>query len=154
MTTLSPPRPLPKLPSLVVHADWGREAKKRWMARALLKEGCYHLSVPELVGDCTNLFVRLRNGLRQDGSLLLGFDFPIGLPAAYAKNAGVSDFLSALPQLGHGQWSEFFDVARTKVEISNCRPFYPNAPGGKRMVHLINQLNLGNKDDLLIADRL
>lgn len=149
MTELCPPRSLPKLPCLIAHADWGREAKKRWMARAGLKEGCYHLSVPELVGDCGNFFSRLRNGLHREGSILVGFDFPIGLPETYASSAGLSDFLSALPQLGYGQWKQFFDVARTKQEISIHRPFYPNAPGGKRMADLVSQLHLTGKDHLL-----
>jgi hypothetical protein len=119
------------------------------MARAALKEGCYHLSLPELVGPCNDVLDRLRDGLDTEDTLFMGFDFPIGLPAAYANMAGLSDFPSALRQLGQAEWSGFFDVARTREEISLHRPFYPNAPGGKRQVHLVSQLHLGSKDDLL-----
>lgn len=149
MTSSKLPGPPPELPALVVHADWGREAKKRWMAKAILKGRRYHLSAPELVGDCATFFARLRNGLRREGSVFVGFDFLIGVPAAFAAKAGVSDFLTALPQFGEGQWNLFFDVAKTKPEISLHRPFYPNAPGGKRLAHLLDRLQLESKDDLL-----
>lgn len=145
-TLQSPPWPLPRL---VVHADWSRDAKKRWMARAVLRDRCYHLSKPELVGDCASLMKRLRADLRPNDCVFIGFDFPIGLPQPYATAANLSDFLSALPSFGQGTWSHFYQVARTAADISIHRPFYPYASGGKRMAHLVSGLQLQNKEDLL-----
>ncbi len=57
--------------------------------------------------------------------MLLGFDFPLGLPAAYARRAGIDDFAKALPQLGSGRFAAFYDVADRPDEIRLTRPFYP-----------------------------
>lgn len=44
-----------QLPQLVVHADWGTNPKKRWMAKAMLTEnGTYFALYPELVGEPTS----------------------------------------------------------------------------------------------------
>jgi hypothetical protein len=72
---------------------------------------------------------------------LIGFDFPIGLPAAYAGKAGVSDFLAILPQLGQGVWRDFFSFAERPEDVSIYRPFYPRKPGGASRAHL--ELGLG-----------
>ena len=64
------------------------------------------------------------------GSLLTGFDFPIGIPHQYALHSGITDFLSPLPVFGHGIWNQFFFPAQFPSEISIYRPFYPAKPGG------------------------
>lgn len=143
-----PPPPWP-LPRLVVHADWSRDATKRWLAQAILRDCCYHLSKPEPVGACASLMNRLRADLRPDDCVFIGFVFPIGLPESYAIAANLSDFLSVLPGFGQGMWNHFYQVARAAADISICRPFYPYAPGGKRMAHLVSGLQLQSKDDLL-----
>jgi hypothetical protein len=77
------------LPSLVVAADWSTDEKKRRMVRAeRVDPGKYVVFPPEPVGDCGTLIRRLRNQVREGESLLIGFDFPIGLPAAYAQRLG------------------------------------------------------------------
>jgi hypothetical protein len=79
---------------------------------------------------------------------LAGFDFPIGLPQTYANRAGVESFMGLLPHLGKGEWSDFFEVATTKDEITLRRPFYPHAPGGKRQADLLTGLGVATIDDL------
>jgi len=55
-----------------------------------------------------------------------GFDFPIGIPAHYARCAEVPSFRTFLQELGTGKWSEFFRVCDSPDEISVYRPFFPN----------------------------
>jgi hypothetical protein len=102
----------------------------------------------ELVGDTPTLIERHFETIPSPRTLLMGFDFPIGLPIAYARLAGISDFLSALPDLGRGKWARFFDVAEKADEISLNRPFYPMRPGGTRQQHLVGALTVGHIDEL------
>lgn len=85
---------LSTLPALVAHADWSIHPRKRWMARATLRDGVYTASAPEQVTNAGSLLMDLQTEFATRGPVLVGFDFPIGLPAAYAGRAGISDFLS------------------------------------------------------------
>jgi hypothetical protein len=82
-----------------------------------------------------------------------GFDFPIGLPVAYADRAGVSSFRQLLPRLGVGEWDRFFDPAERPDEISLRRPFYPRRPGESRREHLHRGLGLEGLALLRACDR-
>lgn len=64
------------------------------MARATLRDGVYTASAPEQVTNAGSLLMDLQTEFATRGPVLVGFDFPIGLPAAYAGRAGISDFLS------------------------------------------------------------
>src|ERR1019366_57523 len=70
-------------PQRVIHADWSVGPNKRWAARAELQPGGRYLVGTPAVVTPTELLVEARRG-----STLIGFDFPIGLPAAYAKRVG------------------------------------------------------------------
>lgn len=122
------------------------------MARATLAGGgCYAAHAPEPAGEPGTLIRRLLVDAGSSGCVLLGFDFPIGLPARYAGRAGVRDFVELLPKLGQGEWSDFYTVAERPDEISLSRPFYPLRPGPKgqtRLGHLLGGLGLGSADDL------
>jgi hypothetical protein len=139
-------------PTLVVHADWGSAPNKRWMARATLAgDGWYAAHAPEPVGEPGTLIRRLLADAGPSRSILLGFDFPIGLPACYASRVGVHDFLDLLLKLGQGKWSDFYVVAERPDQISLSRPFYPLRSGVKgqtRLRHLVNGLGLESADDL------
>ncbi|MEX2374146.1 MAG: hypothetical protein WD942_00990, partial [Dehalococcoidia bacterium] len=137
------------LPELVVHADWGSNPRKRWMCVAERTEDGYRVSAPEQVGDPEVLLARLRD--RADGgAVLVGFDFPLGLPAAYARNAGIERFREVLPELGQGRWDRFFDVAERADEIGLERPFYPSgSEKGSKQQYLIDALGVRSIDDLL-----
>lgn len=138
----------PVLPALVAHADWSIHPRKRWMACAELRNGTYTAHKPENAVEAENLLRQLHARSGGGGPKLVGFDFPIGLPVAYASKAGISDFLSWLPMLGRGEWVDFDRVASTREEISIQRPFYPNAPGGTRQRFLLDALNVEKIDDL------
>jgi hypothetical protein len=119
------------LPRVVAHADWSMHPGKRWLARAILQpSGSYLALAPEPVGALEDLFARLAGGGSGDGAVLLGVDFPIGLPKAYAKCAGIDDFVEHLAQFD----DHFYAVARQPSEICITRPFYPYSAGKKGTV--------------------
>jgi hypothetical protein len=119
------------------------------MSRAVLQpDGSYLAYLAEPVGEPERLLERLRPEIAPDGILLLGFDFPIGLPAAYARRAAIDDFLSTLPELGKGEWGDFYRVAAQPDEIHLRRPFYPARPGAARQSHLLDALGFPSMDDL------
>ncbi len=98
----------PVNPGVVYHADWGSKPEKRWCARAALDLNCrYTAFAPQLVGNPGSLIEQLRTEAKDGGCAFVGFDFPIGIPVAYAKRAGISSFLEFLPKLGSGRWKDF-----------------------------------------------
>jgi hypothetical protein len=136
------------LPTLVVHADWSVSADKRWLASARVnRQGRFTATAPQPVGAIATLLPRLR-AEAEDGAVLLGVDFPLGLPLVYAQRAGVTDFRALLPRLGRGRWSHFYEVAAKPEEINLQRPFYPRRPGGTRQHHLLQGLGVADIDAL------
>jgi hypothetical protein len=139
--------PAAALPSLIAHADWSIHPSKRWLARAALQpEGRYVAFAPEPVGPLDGLCSRLGQQAG-GGQVLLGVDFPIGLPRAYAELAGIADFSAALKELDE----RFYIVATREDEIGLDRPFYPLLPGARRRHHLLDRLGLAHWSDLLRA---
>lgn len=132
-------------PTLVAHADWSLHPKKRWMAVAVRAGDTWHLSAPEPVGALDDLFPRLCNQAG-GGPVLAGFDFPLGLPIAYARRAGIDAFPRFLKGLGGA--APFFRVCERADEISHERPFYPQRPGGTRQALLLEGLGVRTMDDL------
>jgi len=132
-------------PTLVAHADWGWSPPKRWLARACLEAGRYVARAPEPVGAPPTLLGDLVAAAPGGGPVLLGFDFPIGLPAAYAERVGITRFLDVLPGFGEAAWPEFYRVADRPEDIALARPFYPDRPGlsgARRRVHLAQGLGV------------
>ena len=136
-------------PTQIYHADWGTAPNKRWLARATLgANGRYTAHAPTMIIQHENLIPSIRSKIGDDFCALVSFDFPIGIPASYARLTGVTDFKSFLRELGNGEWADFYGVARAPSEITAHRPFYPFAPGGKKQSHLLNALGLDAIDDL------
>jgi hypothetical protein len=134
-----------KLPTLAGHADWSVHPGKRWLARATLRpDGSYRASAPQPVGPLESLWARLGHEAGS-GPVLLGVDFPIGLPEAYAERAGITEFRAALK----GFDDRFYAVAERQDEIDLQRPFYPMRPGDRRRQHLLDGLKLAAWSDLL-----
>jgi hypothetical protein len=128
--------------ALVVHADWSVHPGKRWMARAVRRPGGGYLALaPAPVGALDDFWSALA-AEAGPGSILVGFDFPIGLPAAYADRAGIGDFAAALPCFGDGRWRDFYHVATRPEQIAPTRPFYPDRPGGRTRRQLLDGLGL------------
>jgi len=133
------------LPTLVAHADWGQAPGKRWLAVARRHGSEWRAEPPSPVATPDRLLASLAAGARPRGAVLAGFDFPIGLPLAYARQARVRSFRALLPSLG----GPFFEVAEEPGEISILRPFYPARPGGTSQSQLVEGLGVASMDDLL-----
>jgi hypothetical protein len=133
------------LPAAVYHADWGSDHRKRRFAKALLTPGGYGAYPPVPVGDHRTFIDRIKS---ESGSVLVGFDFPIGLPARYAALIGATAFPAFLRRLGEGAFAKFYRIAERANEISIDRPFYPYRPGGTSHSHLISSLRMTCIDDL------
>ncbi|OAM78879.1 DUF429 domain-containing protein [Devosia elaeis] len=137
--------------TLVAHCDWSVSARKRWMTVARLVDGTWVVSPPELVQESMLLITGLQTRAGPDKHVLIGFDFPIGLPEWYALQTGFQSFRKALATLGHNDWNSWFDVATHRSEISLQRPFYPMRPGGTSRSHQLAAL--GAEDPKLLLRR-
>src|SRR5262245_38915207 len=99
------------LPKLIIAADWSKNDDKRWMVRAeLIDNEIYVVAAPEPVGNIETLFSRIENQVSGDSSVLMGFDFPIGVPGDYASRGGFSEFRAALPPFGTGEGRDFYEI--------------------------------------------
>jgi hypothetical protein len=136
------------LPKLVAHADWGSQAAKRSLAMSIWEQGRYTALPPRRVEDPRSLLQTLRELAGPHNAVLLGFDFPIGLPTRYAEKAGITNFPAALPLFGGEEWASFYQPAFTPGQINLSRPFYPAKPGGARHQHLVEGLGVGSIQDL------
>ena len=135
-------------PALVVHADWSVHPRKRWMAQAVRRPGGRYLALPPApVGALDGFLAGLAAGAGP-GAILVGFDFPIGLPAAHARQAGIADFVAALPGFGEDRWRDFYHVAGSPEQIAPTRPFYPDRPGGRSRQQLVDGLGVSTWQSL------
>ncbi len=133
----------------MIHADWSVSAGKRWAATAVRDFGGWVVNAPALVGPSQE-FVDRAFEIALQQRLLIGFDFPIGVPSAYGSQTGFLGFRDMLPALGHGAWCNFFNVARVPAEIAIDRPFYPAASKkGVRRAELVAGLCVPAFKDLL-----
>ncbi|MDJ0740808.1 MAG: DUF429 domain-containing protein [Gammaproteobacteria bacterium] len=132
----------------VVHADWGSAPGKRWMCVAARTSRGFQVAAPQPVGETASLVERL-HACGRGGATLIGFDFPIGLPVAYAQRVGIDDFPRALPTFGDGDWRDFYTLAEQAAEIGPRRPFYPRRPGGTCQQHLLDGLGVDDMHALL-----
>src|SRR5262245_9792387 len=96
------------------------------MSVGLIGPGLFRAEAPEPVGEPQTLISRLRERAGAKARVLLGFDFPIGVPKSYAAIASIDSFPTFLRRLGTEQASNFFRAADEPNEISVHRPFYPN----------------------------
>lgn len=130
----------------IVHADWSRDARKRWVAEATRQDDRWIAVAPRKVGDLEEF----RRDLFVGGvPVLAGFDFPIGVPAVYGTLSGERDFDRLLAQVGQGRWSRFFEVCEKPQEISIDRPFYPRVSSNVvRQSHLLERLGVASIDGL------
>ncbi len=136
-------------PAVLAHADWSVDARKRWVARAArTTTGGYVALAPEPVSQLDDFFDRLSAGAGAGETVFAGFDFPLGLPEAYAVKANINHFIPALARFGRGHWADFYTPAIKPDEISIRRPFYPDKPGGTRHKQLTDGLGVAGIDDL------
>lgn len=139
------------MPRLVLHADWSLHPRKRWVSRAWEGNEGWRVEAPSRAPDPAAWLDDLEAMLDGNGSVVLGLDLPLGLPAAYAKRTGVTSFPGVLPQWGRGEWRDFYRVAERSDEVSLRRPFYPAASNrrGVRRADLVRGLGVCGYDALL-----
>jgi Protein of unknown function (DUF429) len=136
---------------LLLHSDWSMHAGKRWTAMAQREGSGWVVAAPQLSPSVAAMLDHAK-----DRAVLAGFDFPIGLPAAWVRQAGDAlprgGFRDLLPLLGSNDWADFFEVADRADEVSCRRPFYPRGAARKGAVskaHLLAGLGLASVSDLL-----
>lgn len=112
---------------VIAHCDWSTGESGRRMAVAVRAEGRTTVSATDSVGVVSDLVTRLRRRNGSQARLLIGFDFPIGVPSSYAARASIDSFRGFLGDLARGKYPSFFERAETKSQISPSRPFYPKA---------------------------
>lgn len=138
-------------PAIVAAADWSASAAKRWLATAERLDGnSYVLGAPEPVGEPGKLFDRLLGNAGPEGTALLGFDFPIGLPRCYAARTGIESFRAGLAAFGRAEWLRFYEVSDRPTLR---QPFGPmaNDRGGLRRDQLAKVLGLASEEELYRA---
>jgi hypothetical protein len=108
--------------SLVAHADWSVDPRKRWVAIARREDDVWRLAAPAPVGEVSSFLARLHDAAG-GGAVALGVDLPLGLPRAYAANLPESDFLHFLKTTATRP--DFFRVCTSLAEVAPGRPFYP-----------------------------
>lgn len=140
-----------KLP-LIAHADWSIHPRKRWVSIAKPSGAGYVVTSPRLLGDIDG-FLKWLTSQAERWPVLAGFDFPIGLPTAYAKKARVASFREFLKECATGERSSFFDIAETKRDIRLDRPFYPRGVRGCQQEHLTQALRLGWLDLFRLCEK-
>lgn len=118
------------------------------MASAVLTDGKYLASAPVQVGELPKLLQDIQS---EHGTTLIGFDFPIGLPMAYAAKINTPNFLAFLETLEPG--APFFQVCTHQNQISLSRPFYPNAPGETARHHLSDAFGIEFSNLLRACER-
>ena len=86
-------------PTIVAHADWSVDPRKRWVAVARRDADVWRLAAPVPVGEVATFLARLR-AMADGGPVALGVDLPLGLPRAYAAGLPERDFLHFLTTTG------------------------------------------------------
>jgi hypothetical protein len=128
--------------SLVAHADWSVDPRKRWVAVACRAATGWLLQTPRPVADVASFLARLC-AEADGGPVALGVDLPVGVPRAYAAQRTEPDFLHFLEATRN--WPDFFRVCAVLEELAPDRPFYP-ARGVKGMTRASHAAALGLGD--------
>src|SRR6267142_1141152 len=84
----------------LIHADWSAHDEKKWMATAERTPQGWQVAAPRLVPCASEL---IDCWLFGDRTVLAGFDFPIGVPAAFGRRTRFADFPEALADFGSGE---------------------------------------------------
>lgn len=145
---------MPSPSAVVIHADWSKDEKKRIAAVARIEPTGGRIV---RLAPFHEIFTDLEM-LWHDVPTVIGFDFPIGVPAHYGRRLPFDNFRSFLFGLDDPAFETLSAPALHRSDISLARPFYPARPGGTRMDHLFEGLqaqraDLFRKCDLATSER-
>jgi hypothetical protein len=122
-----------RIPEQVIHSDWGTKAAKRWSVRARLHAGRYVLDLPTQFDASMFPDDRVDAGT----ATLLGFDFAIGVPRAYAC-APDFHFLSMIREAP----VDLFEPAAAIDALCAERPFLRAMPRGSTEAGVLRRIGL------------
>jgi hypothetical protein len=143
---------------IVAHADWSGATtgawRKRWLAWAEGGPGSWRVHAPRQVRDPVAAVgdLKARAGT---GAVLLGVDFPIGLPIAYARTAlaRFPDFRTFLCR-HEAELPDFHLPCATLDEVRPDRPFFPlRSVRGEWKARFLERLQLDPDSLLRRCDR-
>ncbi len=138
------------LPAVIAHADWSANERGRSVVVARLAgDGHYRLRPPAAPGPPGALIGRLA----AHGTVLLGFDFPIGLPCRFAERAAIRSFAAFLRDTDPAAWRRFILPSLPDAAPSLAAPFYPRRAGGAARAKFLSGIGVGYRDLLRRCDR-
>ncbi len=133
-------------PRTIIHGDWSKDRHKRVAAVARRDGSGYRVETIAPFGD---LFPDAEALLREPPPVLVGFDFPIGVPISYGRRLEAKDFKAFLTGMDDATFARFSSPAERADGISLARPFYPARPGGTRQSHLLYGHGVTSIGDLM-----
>jgi hypothetical protein len=102
----------------IFHADWSGQESKQWRATAERNGLGWIVDAPKPAPSGPELFKLIEDWIGGGRTVLAGFDFPIGLLAAFGRQTGLGNFPKALSVFGSGEWKNFYNVADEPEDIS------------------------------------
>jgi len=146
-----PGNAMPRLPEIVAAADWSVRVGGRSLAIAGLRPDGKSYEIenrPEAISSPSCVMERLSPRRSSQGVTLVGFDFPIGLPRAYALAAGIKGFREGLALFDSApEWNQFY------VPTDEPGPHQPFAPANSnsrlKRAELSEAIGLSSESDLL-----
>lgn len=136
-------------PTTIIHGDWSKDQRKRVGAVARRQGSSYAV---ETIAPFSSLFPDAAALLKEPAPVLVGFDFPIGVPVSYGRRLQAGNFKTFkafLTGMDEAAFGRFSTPAEHADEISHLRPFYPARPGGTRRSHLLDGHGVVSIEDLL-----
>ena len=146
---------------VIIHADWSGDAEeatrrlKRQYVRAERRNSkSYSVVAPKAVTDAEVWLADLVAEARGGKAVLVGFDFVIGIPKAYAKLVDRNSFIDFVKNVP----APFFEINSDIRDVSTTRPFFPrneqcwrsvNASKGQRRLAVAQQIGVDNEHALL-----
>ena len=128
--------------TIVLCADWSKEAKKREVYCAWPAERRVAWLPPTATWTMASVLAEARrHAVGSGGAALVGFDAPIGVPRSYwdvlvmrARRAAESPLMSFVDWLAGPKTAEFYTLIHRPEDWRPEQPFYhvPERKGGKR----------------------
>jgi energy-coupling factor transporter ATP-binding protein EcfA2 len=145
-----------RLPDIIIAIDWSSQPSARSLTQVKLSldSGSYEVDeTPQVVLSPKTLINHFKAQTAVGAVVLVGFDFPIGLPRAYAVNLQLRNFRAALEEFDKNlAWSQFYVPTDHPTPH---QPFSPSNPTSRlKRAELASAIGLTSDGDLLrLCDR-
>jgi hypothetical protein len=131
----------------IVNCEWHSDQALRRLTLATKQDGKWLITSPEPVGDPSTLLGRVRERVGNESRLLVGLAFPIGVPLAYARRVGISNFRDWAVQLGNGAWRRFFKMNQSLSELNFHQPIGSGCLGEQGFPQMLRRLGIAEWQD-------